>query len=611
MRRTLQLNFRRAGPLIAGSCFVFTTTFAQRSDPTMQLLLSQPPVDTDSPVVVTAVIDPPVVAVGDLAVYRISLNALEASVRWPPELYSPPGLTMKPGGSGQILPLIGNVQRPITARNFHLRAARPGFYTLPAFEIEAYGKRVVVPEAQLEVVGAKSPAQEPARRLYLRLGRTNVFVGETITATVLAPGTSSNVVSGLSQIQFNGGGMHGAKSPSRQLVEPREVNGRRVSTVIYESSVVPISPGNLEVSVQGFTAGMFFSGPVVLQGQLTFQGGTENLLLDSEPVPLQVQALPSINEGQGFTGFIGTLGVDPPQLSTNSLRVGDAVRLLVTIRGDPSVGRLIPPPAPVRVEGWQVFPPSPAEPPSRPPSTNVVVAFAYTLIATSEEIKHTPAIPFHIFDPIRAAYVDLTIPPVPVQASAEGLPTNWVAEIAALEADERVDKRPRLNELTHAPGKTLASLQPLQASPNFLLVQFGPVAGLLAWWGWARRQRYLAAHPEILRRRHARRALRHERRVLHGAVARNDPAGFARSAVAALQIASAPHYPAEPRALVCGDVLGLFDERQQRGQTGDTIRRVFAQCDATDFSASHRNGNPLFELKVELDRILKQMEARL
>jgi len=577
----------------------------------MQLMMSQPPVDVSSPAVATAVVDPPVVPVGEIAVYRITVTALEASVRWPGEMYVPPGLEMRAGGAGQILPMQGNVQRPITARNFHIRALRPGFYTLPAFEIEAYGKRLTVPETQLEVAGAKRPGHEPARRLFVQIARTNVFVGETISVSVLAPGTMSNVVSGLAQIQFNGEGIYGAKVPSRQSVEPREVNGRHVSTVIYESSITPITSGELNLSVQGFSAGMFFTGPVVLQGQLSIQGGgVENTLLDSEPITLHVQPVPLSGEGQGFTGFIGALSVEPPRLSTNSARVGDALRLLVTFTGPPLIGRLIPPPPP-RVEGWQIFAATPADPLPRPRSTNQAVAFVYTLIPTTEEVKQTPVIPFQVFDPLRATYLNVSIPPVPVQITAEGLPTNWVQETAALAEDEVVEERPRLTELRRAPGTTMASLQPAQSRASFLLGQFGPVIVLLGWWGYERRRQYLAAHPEILRRRAARRALRRERRTLHHAWTRQDASGFARSAVSALQIVSAPHYPAEPAAMVCGDVLNLFPQTEQSGPRGNIVRQLFAQIDATNYARSGETALPLFTLKPDLDQILKQLEARL
>jgi hypothetical protein len=586
---------------------------AQQPNPMMQLMQSQPPMDFDSPVVATAVVDPPIAVAGELVVYRISLNALEASVRWPAEMFPPPGVDLKPAGSGQLVTMVGGIQKPITGRNFHLRAARPGFYTLPAFEIQAYGKRVIVPEARFEAVSVARPGLESARRLYVQPAKTNVYVGEPLSVRVLAPGSASNVVSGLSQLQFNGDGVLGGKTPVRQLVEPREIAGRKVSTFIYETVITPITAGDLELSVQGFTAGMFFSGPVVLQGQLTLQGlGTENVLLDSEPLQLKVQALPIIASDQGFTGYIGQLGGDPPWLSTNRARVGDALRLVVTFHWPVNAtARLQPPPAP-RVEGWQVYPPTPTEPPPRPPSTNAYAAFAYTLIPVSEEVKSTPVIPFHIFDPERGAYVNLSIPAQPVTVTTEGLATNWLSEVAALEMDSPRAHRPQLNEIRRQAGPRLAPLSPRHSQLDFWLLHFGPVAGLLAWWGQARRQRHLAAHPEIVRRRQARRELRRCRRQLRRHFRAGDAGAIRRDAVRALQIATAPHFPAEARALVGGDVLAHLPAADQTGRAGELVRQLFAQHDAASFAAAQPTLNDAARTwQPELERVLRQLEARL
>ena len=125
--------------------------------------------------------------------------------------------------------------------------------------------------------------------------------------------------------------------------------------------------------------------------------------------------------------------------------------------------------------------------------------------------------------------------------------------------------------------------------------------------GW---HRYLTLQ-ELVERREALRALRRERRTLQRAIANQDGPGFARSAVTAFQIAAAPHYPAESRAMVCSDVLGLFQETDQRGRPGELIRALFEQNNAADFSREALNGRSLFDLKTELDRVLQQMEARL
>ena len=60
---------------------------------------------------------------------------------------------------------------------------------------------------------------------------------------------------------------------------------------------------------------------------------------------------------------------------------------------------------------------------------------------------------------------------------------------------------------------------------------------------------FLAAHPEIVRRRKAKRDLRREKRNLEAAVAAGDGERFGAHAVAALRIAVAPHWRATSRIL--------------------------------------------------------------
>jgi hypothetical protein len=350
-------------------------------------------------------------------------------------------------------------------------------------------------------------------------------------------------------------------------------------------------------------------GPVVLSGQINLLAlQPQNVLLDSDPQTLEVRPLPPEETTSGFTGFIGNVAMEPPHLSTNSLRVGDAIRLLVTFRSNARLSRLAPPEAP-RTAGWQIFPPMPAEPPFVGPVTNQRAAFAYTLIPMTEAVRQTPAIPFSVFDPDQAAYIDLTIPSVDVTVSAEGLPVDW--QPASWGDETRPEEKPTLSALAPTPGKTAGSLIPIQMRSWFLPLQLAPALALLALWLWDRRRRFLEAHPEVVRRRQARRALRREKRALRRAAARGDAPGFAARAVAAMQIAAAPHFPAEPRALVCGEVLSLFDEPDRTGSTGEVIRSFFTRDDSASFSLKRDDSMPLFALQPELEGILKRMEARL
>jgi len=152
---------------------------------------------------------------------------------------------------------------------------------------------------------------------------------------------------------------------------------------------------------------------------------------------------------------------------------------------------------------------------------------------------------------------------------------------------------------------------PLQLRAWFPLVQLLPVLGFGGLWFWDRRRRFLEQHPEIVRRRLARRELRRELRRLEQAAATGDETGFIRCAVNALQIASAPHYPAAPRALVCGDVLQILTAPERDGKPGDTVRHFFTAADAAAFASSAGTITGLLAEKPALQEILAKLEARL
>ena len=177
-----------------------------------------------------------------------------------------------------------------------------------------------------------------------------------------------------------------------------------------------------------------------------------------------------------------------------------------------------------------------------------------------------------------------------------------------------IEEELTLSGLTSAPGRGAATLLPIQGRAWFPVVQIAPIALFLGLLGWDRRRRYLEANPQILVRRRARRALRRERRTLRRAAQGGEVSVFAASAVRALRIGSAPHFPAEPGALVGGDILELFrveDESRQTDGTLAVVRRFFAVTDASRFSLASANPAELLILQPEIERVLTQLEARL
>lgn len=611
----MRLNFYISWMLITSGALAPMARAQTPPSPTpdqlIQMMRSQPAVDVSAPVAATTAFDPPIVRPGEKSIYRITLDATEVSVNLPGQIPAPPLLKLRRSVSGQNMQPAGGAMRMFSTFNYDARATQTGIFTVPAFTAEVYGKPVVVPVAQLEVKADLPAAHEPVRQLMVETSATNVFVGETFTATVRLPATATRGVEGVSQLEVNGDGFIVDKNTVRQTIQTVEWKGRKVPTFIYETSVTPISAGPLNLSAQGFTSGMQFGGPVVITGQVVIPGGPpQYLLLESEPVTINVRPLPSENELPGFTGMVGSYTCDPPSLATNRLRVGEPVQLSVVIRSRQNLNR-INPPIPPHASDWQIFPAMRGAILAGTNGGSPGASFRYTLIPLSPGLRTTPAIPFSSFDPERGRYVDLTLPPVSIAVTTNQMQTATDAALLLSRNGYEPEKPAGLSRLAPSPGRRAMSLVPLQMRPWFPMIQMLPALGFCGLWLWDRRRRFLEQHPEIIRRRQARRALRREIRLLEAAAADGDAAGFTRRAVTSLQIVTAPHYPATPRALVCTDVLQLLTMPERAGKPGEMVRRFFAAADAAAFATTAGSPGDLLSEKFSLRELLAKLEARL
>jgi hypothetical protein len=594
-------------------------------DPFISLMMSQPRLEVSTQITATASFDPPVIKPGELSVYRVTFNALEQSIEWTDDVFSQPKLNLRPGAHGMILQMTGAGMEPRTTFNYRVRPSATGEFSVPLFMVTANGREVAVPPAQLEVTLSPSNAPAAASELRLEIPTTNLWVGQAVNVRVLFPGSPSGMAQGLAQVQFTGEGLVADLTAAHQTIERMVVDGVNLPVFIYETSLSSIAAGKLSVFAQGFSAGMRFSGPIVIRGSISgstlIPGGMpQYTLLDSDPLALQVRPVPSDGQLPGFTGAIGTFTLEPvPKLSTNVLRAGESLKLTVSIAnrgGSASLARLVAPPAP-HLTDWRIFP---AAPEAAPAPDHV--AFSYTLVPLTEKASATPGIPFSYFDPEHTNYVDLTIPPQPItiQPGANAADLKLLRDLNA--ASGEPEKEPALSTLASAPGISSSSLTPLQQRAWFLLLQVAIGAAFFGVWSWDRRRRYLEQHPEIIRRRRALRALRRERRVLRRAALSGDAPRFATAAVSAMRVACAPHFPAEPRAMVGSDVLQLLDNSAANfsARAAEVVRRFFSVTDASQFgnradSQDRMQKAPdtahLLPLQNDLERVLQILEEKL
>jgi hypothetical protein len=580
-------------------------------DPLVTLMRSQPPIITSAPAQVGAVFDPPVVRVGEEATFRVTMDALLVSIEWPGEFPAVDGLHLSRSAQGQTFRSLGAALQPWSAFNFRARSEQPGTYTVPAITVQVYGKPVRIPAAQLQVVSTNTTVAAASPRPKLEVLATRIFAGQAVGVRVVQTGRAEGMVYLLSQVEINGDGIIEDRSQMRQRMEMKPVNGRNLATLIYETEIIPITLGEIKLVVQAFQSANLFGGantnPDPVTNPLDLTGMT---LVDSDPVTVRVRPLPKEGELPGFNGAIGSFTISQPTLATNTVRVGDPVKLTVTIRGKGNLARLLPPKAPEASE-WQVFAAGSDNALPQLIQARGFATFSYTLIPTSVDLRGTPPIPFSYFDPDRDVYHDLTIPSVPLTVKPGQQPSDTQAVARAESPEAGRAKERRLSELATTHVAMATSLVPLPLRGWFPFLQIAPVLGFVGLWAWDRRRRFLERHPDILVRRRARRELRRARRQLRNAISQNDTAAIASWGVKAMRVAVAPHFPAEPRALVGADVLSLLGEVDRQGAGGATIRRLFEVADAARFDAKPVASSGLPAAHAEIEHVLDQLEAKL
>lgn len=594
-------------------CAVSLRTWTQTTqpDPLLTLMLSQPSIPLSAPVRVGLEVDPPVVNVGELSILRYTVLALQDSVEWPEKIPAAAALNARQGGSGQILNTVGTNVEARTTFIYRLRPAEPGQFTIPQFEVKAYGRPVQMPAAVLQVLPKGVGKPQAPQSLRLDVSSTNAFVGQSVRVKILLPLTSPGGQS-LSQVQLtglSGQGFLADQTSVRQRIEPVPYRGTNQITYIYETILTPISAGSLSFYAEGWSTINRTTGPVYITNNTIMNLVVTHLFMDSDPVDLVVRPLPRAGALPGFVGAVGQFTNDLPVLSTNIVRAGDPIRMKVTFRGDGNIARLVPPPAPQSDE-WQIFEAS--GDPTAPQMLHAqgAITFTYTLIPLTPAAKRTPALPYSYFDPVAQKYVDLTIPSVPLRI----IPADSTIDTAAFApmAPQRGEAARvlSLSNLAPAPGAA-ASLTPLQNRLWFPLVQITPAVLFLGLWAWDKRRRYWRQHPDVLLRVRGLRALRRERKTMDRAIAAGNPVAFAEAAVRALRAGSSPHYPAQPSALVGSDILEVLPPCARNAAPGQAVRLLFSITDAASFSEDSPGVDRLVDLKDPLLSALDMLEAEL
>jgi hypothetical protein len=489
--------------------------------------------------------------------------------------------------------------------NFRVEPQGAGVVSVPEFVVKTGSRTVKVPATQLQVRPPGLPGPAPVR-MTLETRTNVVYVGQTVTARLTLMDSGDGTVAALSQPQVIGESLLVEPSFGRMMRQIVNQQGRMQTAFVTDLLFTPMREGPLQV----------FGQAQVILGMVDpnrFKG-LQNYypLYDTEPVELTVQRVPDAGKLPGYTGAIGQFIVDPPELSAPEVRVGEPLLMRVIVRGDGNFKRFTPP-LPAADGQWQVFPAGSESGSGNSMMQQGYAVFGYTLVPLDAQAKATPAIPFSAFDPETRSYVSHTIPAVPVKVIEAGKPTAKAADMLAPSAanEDDTDATPTLGGLMETAAGTNRALDPVQTHGWFLALQLVPAVALAALWAWDRRRRFLEDHPELVRRRRARRAMQRELKLARQAAHAGDAAGYLRAAANALREGSAPHTEANPAAFVARDVVHELPHTVAVGEDGALVQKLFAELDAARITGRFPGREELLRHHAGVERLAQRLEERL
>lgn len=554
------------------------------------------PVSAQGPAA-SAAFEPPNGTMGRPVEFRVTITSKQR-VGGVPNLLPPAGLDLQPAGSMVRAVSVNGEDVQLTTFSFVAVPQKAGDITIPAFEVEVDGQQVRIPAATLTVaapVGGDRP-YEPVRAI-VDLPAREFYVGESINARLIFVSTPDETPQYVQHIAKTSGTV--LFKPGR-MARPGQfkVEGKEVSGIAMAVEITPLVDGEGDLNCEAI---------VQVQKLDPFgrrSGFATQSTIQSQTVRLRVLPLPKTDRPKGFTGAIGDFTVSQPKLSSAETEVGEPITLTFSLSGE---GNLDSVPAPEMAENpdWTSY--RPTSELSRDDETGKVVkTFSYTLVPKRDGKRGTPPLPFAYFNPVKKAFEDITIPPLPFLVKAA--PNMAAVDPAAAAATAAAPAGPvepelALTGLAEKPGTWTSRLGP--SFQAFLIAQIAPPSLLLLFWALRRRSEYLAAHPEILQRRRARAAAKRALRDARAAARRGDAPAFLKAGTGALCEAATQVGSAAAASLTPAEVLASL-----QGEAARAAAAIFTHADAARYASATSSIPQPSSLLPGLENAVAQLTAR-
>jgi hypothetical protein len=417
---------------------------------------------------------------------------------------------------------------------FVLTPTQIGNYTIPALQAEVGGQMLTSHPLKLTVTQPNAPpaagvnASSQVAFMQLILAKTNVYVGEVITANIkiyLRDDVQNHSQPQITSLPADGFSV--GKGVYQNAY--REQIDNRVYTVIPASVALTATKTGL-VHVGPVMGGIVVVLPSSNQGgdpffrQFFNTGEQKQVSLATETLSVESLPLPAAGVPPNFNGAVGDYKMIVTAGPTN-VAAGDPITVRVQISGHGALDALTLPDQPAWRD-FKTYPPTSKVATSDQLGLQGTKTFEQIVTPQNTDVHELPAFSFSFFDPDAKTYRTLAQPPVPLAVHSGG--TTPAPMIAATKTANSQNPPPPQDILPIKEqfGALTPAGPPLLTRPAFLAAQSLPVLAWLAAFVWRKRTDNLANNPRLQRQRRVARLVREGLNELHRLAADNNSDEF-------------------------------------------------------------------------------------
>lgn len=321
------------------------------------------------------------------------------------------------------------------AQNYVITAGDAGTMVLPSVTVVVDGQTYTTNPVELTV---SKPGTTDRMTLEFSVSPTRGYVGQPLVMTVRWVVTAQVQDAGFIVPAFKTDDFYiedaphaPGSQPSQQVAihdvpvtvtEDRQViKGMQAALISFSKVLIPKRPGKIVLDPVSVSVNMAVGRVRTDNPFEPYQLKFERVSVKSEPVELNIQAMPDAGKPAEFYGLVGHYTISA-SATPAKVNVGDPITLTIRIGGSPYL-------KPVQWPELEKMPglgdkfKIPSEKAS-PAIENGEKVFTQTVRATRDSVTEIPAIPLAYFDPNTGSYAVARTKPIPLEVAPTKMLTN-------------------------------------------------------------------------------------------------------------------------------------------------------------------------------------------